>query len=331
MGESAGDAEEMNVPAVIAELPSIPERNPMPEVLAAFLARYPSEHSRRTMASALDRAAGLLGRTAIELPWWQLSHAAFSALRARLIERHAPATVNVTLAAIRGLLKTCWRMNLTSHESYMRAIDVPPWRGERLPTGRMIPSDELARLFKAASGSSPLDRRDAAMLAILLGCGLRAAEVTSLTVADYDAATGEVRVLRGKGAKDRLAYLAPAGQKAVAKWLEVRGPSSGALFCDHRRVGEKLIGSSMPHLSPKGLYYRVRALVRRASLGHTSPHDFRRTFISILLDGGNDISTVQRLAGHSSVTTTQRYDRRPEAVKKAAAYAIAIPYRDEES
>lgn len=285
------------------------------------------------MAQALERAANVAGQTAATTPWWRLRNEEVAAIRATLIDRGvAPATVNLTLAAVRGVLRTSWRMGLMTADEVARATDVPAWRSQRLPKGRMIPADELGQLFRAAAASEPLAlaRRDAAMLAVLLGCGLRAAEVTSLTVDQYDARTGEVRVIRGKGAKDRLAYLAEPGRRAVGRWLEVRGPSSGALFCAIRRAGDPLVGGSMPHLSSKGLYYRVRALVRRASLGHASPHDFRRTFISLLLDGGHDISTVQQLAGHSSVVTTQRYDRRPEDAKRRAAFAVHIPYEEEE-
>lgn len=302
-------------------------------LLGAFLARYPSAHSRRSMAAALDRAAAITGRAAAEVPWWQLRNEDVAAIRAALIEQGAaPSTVNLTIAAVRAVLRTAWRMDLISADEMARATDVPSWRAHRLPRGRMLPAEELERLFRAAAKSSPasLAKRDAAMLSVLLGCGLRAAELTSLTVDQYDRGTGEVRVLRGKGAKDRLAYLAEPGRRAMARWLEARGPSSGALFCAIRFAGDPLIGTSAPHLSPKGLYYRVRALVRRASLGHASPHDFRRTFISMLLDSGTDISTVQQLAGHSSVITTQRYDRRPEDAKKKAAYGVHIPFWDEE-
>ena len=301
----------------------IPTRDRHPA--AVYLARL-APGSRRTIHQALEEIAAIIstGREGMEtLPWASLRYQHTQAIRTALMERYAPATANKTLAALRGVLREAWRLGGMSAEDYRRAADLETVRGETLPRGRALSAGELRALFEAcAQDPTPAGRRDAALLAVLYGGGLRRSEAVALEVADYAPATGELRIRQGKGRKDRLVYVTNGGAQALEAWLAVRGAEPGPLFHPIDKGGR---------IHPRRLTDQVvlrilRKRARQTSVQAFSPHDLRRTFISDLLDHGVDLSTVQHLAGHANVQTTARYDRRGEVTKQKAAGMIHVPY-----
>jgi site-specific recombinase XerD len=279
------------------------------------------------MREALDTlalAATNGERGADALPWHALRYQHTAAMRARLLEHYAPNTVNKMLAALRGTLREAWRLGLMTAEDYHRAVDLPSVRGTTLPRGRALALGELRALFRAcAADASAAGARDAALLALLYGAGLRRAEAVALDLADYNAETGELVIRSGKGRKARTVYATNGGQEALGAWLESRGHEAGALLCPVGKNGRVTVRG----LTEQAVYLACQKRAEEAKVKAFSPHDMRRSFITTLLDSGADVVTVQRLAGHANLSTTGLYDRRGEAAKKKAAELLHVPYR----
>ena len=165
--------------------------------------------------------------------------------------------------------------------------------------------------------------RDAAIFAVLYIGGIRRSELAGLDVADWTPEPPTLRVRHGKGDKERLVPLVGGGAEALGDWLRVRGDRPVGLFLAITRH-HQIVGSGM---TSHAIYNVLAKRQAEAGVPKLSPHDFRRTFVGDLLDAGVDLSTVQQLAGHASVTTTARYDRRGEAAKRKAVEVLHFPYR----
>ena len=292
---------------------------------AVFIARL-APGSRRTMRQSLDVIAGLLTggvANAEGIDWASIRYPHAQAVRSRLAESYAPATVNKALSALRGVLREAWRLGLMTGEDFHRASDLEAVRGETLPRGRALGAGELAALMGTCSKDpGPAGARDAALLALAYGAGLRRSEVVALDLADYEPETGQLTVRAGKGHKDRTAWVTNGSSLALADWLAVRGDEPGPLFAAIGKGGRL----SQDRLSGQAVHVLLAKRAREAGVAHLSPHDLRRSFVSHLLDAGADITTVAKMAGHASVTTTARYDRRGEVAKKRAAELLLVPY-----
>lgn len=317
-------------------LPLAPPTSPDQHPAAVYLAGL-SPRSRRTIGGDLNTIAGFLssGRhDLVSLDWAQLRFSHCAAVRAVLAQRYAHTSANRMLSALRGVLKAAWRLGLLPTEEYHRAVDLSPVRGETLPRGRALSSGELRALFSICNDGKNAGVRDQALLGVLYGCGLRRAEAVALDVGDFLCQTHELRVRAGKGNKQRAVYLPSGAHTALDKWLWLRGETVGhdpnePLFLPVLK-GKGASGGRivLRRLSDQSVMDILLRRAKQAGLKKTSPHDFRRTFISDLLDAGADIATVQKMAGHANVTTTARYDRRGEVAKQRAAGLLHVPVMD---
>ncbi len=238
----------------------------------------------------------------------------------------SPSYVNSHLAALRSVLKEAWRLGLISEEQRARACDLKPVRGSSLPAGRSLSVGEKTALSAVCQADQgPAGARDAALFALGFGCGLRRAELVDLASWDFSPESGELRVRRGKGRKSRLAHVSAGCRPALDEWLRLRGDEPGALLVPVRK------GGRIEHrrMADHAVFLACRRRAMQAGIKPFSPHDMRRTFIGDLLDAGADISVAQQLAGHASVSTTQKYDRRPEARKRHAAGMLVFPWRSQ--
>ena len=282
--------------------------------------------SRRTMQKALNAIARLLSGgecDALTLDWAALRYQHTAAIRSVLMEQYAPATANRMLCALRRTLKEAQRLGLMSADDYARAVDIASVRGDSPLRGRVLKASEMAALFRACKhDSSPAGARDAALIAILAGTGLRRSEAVALDLADFDPDITSLQVRQGKGRKSRTVYLPDGAAAVLMAWLVLRGSEPGALLCPVRRGGHTIVR----RMTDQAVMLIIQKRADQARIAALSPHDFRRTFITDLLNSGADILTVQNLAGHASPSTTSKYDRRGEAAKRKAVQLLHIPF-----
>jgi site-specific recombinase XerD len=284
-----------------------------------------SAGSRRTMRASLNIIADLLQHDAdaLTINWAAVRFQHVAAVRSVLIERYSAASANKMLAALRGVLKAAWRLDQMTADDYTRAVDVDRVTGSTLPRGRALTAGEINGLIDACQNDpTPAGARDGAIIALLRAGGLRRAEICDLAMADYNADAGTL-VIHGKGNKEREIPVHNGSADALADWLMIRGNDAGPIFTPINKGGKVIIR----HMHSEAIFNLLSKRAADAGIKNLSPHDFRRTFVSDLLDAGADISTVQKLAGHANVTTTARYDRRGEVAKRKAVDLLHVPYR----
>lgn len=179
------------------------------------------------------------------------------------------------------------------------AVDMPKL-GKYLP--EVLSVDEVTAIIEGVDTRTWQGVRDRAILEILYGCGLRVSEVCSLKISNVYTSESFVRII-GKGNKERLVPMGGAAVDAFLEWLAVRPEAAAPAYDDDAFVNR--FGKPLSRIS-------VFNMVKKAALlagvdKEISPHTFRHSFATHLIENGADLRVVQEMLGHESILTTEIY------------------------
>ncbi len=177
-----------------------------------------------------------------------------------------------------------------------------PKLGRKLPD--VLSPDEIGWIMEVVDLSKPEGTRNRAMLETLYGCGLRVSELINLKISNLFFREGFIKVI-GKGDKERLAPIGESAIKHIKLYLEnvrvhqnIQKDATDIVFLNNR--GNKL--------SRVMVFLIIKDLVEKAGIRKSiSPHTFRHSFATHLIEGGADLRAVQEMLGHESITTTEIY------------------------
>ncbi len=177
-----------------------------------------------------------------------------------------------------------------------------PKVGAHLP--EVLTAEEIEAIESTIDQSLPEERRDYTIIELLYSCGLRVSELCELCISDLSLKDGYMRV-RGKGSKQRLVPMSERMVELLEIWLQERSEmdikpgEEDYVFLSHRRK---------KHLSRITVFHNIKMYVERAGITkNISPHTFRHTFATHMLEGGANLRAIQAMLGHESIGTTEIY------------------------
>lgn len=218
----------------------------------------------------------------------------------------ANASINLRLAAIRKLIVEATDngdLDPSQAASALKARGLPQ-RGTR--AGFWMTPSQAQALLLAPDITTPKGARDQALLAVLLGSGLRRDEIANLTVEHIQQREGRwvlVDII-GKGSKTRSVPVPGWTVEAVRRWLEMAAITTGPIFVSLNR--HDVTTGTRRAMSNQAVYLLAAHYGRRVGLT-LATHDLRRTFAKLSYKGGAPIPQISQSLGHASLTTTQRY------------------------
>ncbi|MEK6715833.1 MAG: site-specific tyrosine recombinase/integron integrase [Candidatus Omnitrophota bacterium] len=202
-----------------------------------------------------------------------------------------------TIARKVSCLKTFFKFLV--REGYLKdnpaILVLGPKVDKNLPN--FLSEEDVVRLIEAPQRDTVLGLRDRAIFETLYSTGIRIGELVSLNKDSLDYISGMAKV-QGKGKKERLIPVGERAIEAIRKYLNIRQSDSKALFLNDRRV----------RITARGVRFVLKKYINAVSQKQNiSPHTFRHSFATHLLNRGADLRSVQELLGHANLSTTQIY------------------------
>ena len=210
------------------------------------------------------------------------------------------ATLNRSISSIKNFHKYLFLNNIVKSNvaEMIKTIKLK----QSLP--KILSVEEIDLIINSIDNSSRNALRDKSIITLLYSSGLRVSELTELTLTNFYVKDDVLRII-GKGMKERIVPISTKAKKCMIEYIDNIRPkylnksdSKGVIFLSNRGK----------HLSRKTIWNIIKSASINASISkEVSPHTFRHSFASHLLEGGADLRVVQELLGHSSVSTTQIY------------------------
>ena len=219
--------------------------------------------------------------------------------------QYAASTINLRLAAVRRLAYEAADSGLLSPELAAGIRRVKGVRRLGVRIGNWLTAKQASALLESPPSGTLRGKRDRAMLAVLLGCGLRRGELLGLTMEDVQLREERwvVADLLGKAGHVRTVPMPAWVKGAVDDWTSASGITTGRIFRAIHRTG----GVWGTGVTPKVIWEVVKTAAARAAIETLAPHDLRRTCARLCHVAGGELEQIQFLLGHVSVETTERY------------------------
>ena len=234
----------------------------------------------------------------------------------------APGTINVRLAAVRRLAYEAADTGLLSPElaAGIRRVKGSKKLGMRL--GNWLTANEARSLWEIPDPRTLKGKRDRAILAVLLGCGLRRAELTELTLTHLQRREEHWAIvdLVGKGGHIRTVPVPNWVKRAIDEWLLAARIIEGRIFRRVCRTGMAW-GTEM---TEKVVWHVVKQYAERLGISKLTPHDLRRSCARLCHNAGGELEQIQSLLGHVSVQTTEKYLGCKQRFREAVNDGIGI-------